>query len=440
MYKGIAKLTRRIKEATGETDITQISDDFRESEKAVDATEAAVKDLLIQSQILLQPCPANRAKFNNTAGVASRLTGGNATQKYPQQEQILATTMDKHANVLDSNFENCILAKVMKEAGETFRHLSEARDDLDYSIKQNVFESWHSMLTLNMKEIREGRTKLNSRRVFYDHVRDRSQQHPEKVTPMELDQARNKLEETVRIVDNSMDAILCSDLDRAAQLKQFIDSNLDYHERAAQKLRQLSTNINSKIQAHVPRKTKGTMPTISNQSLNLPSISASKTSSNDYYNSTSGGASLINTPTAAPRSANENKNYDPWTQDPPGYNNQTSNNNSTNTAYTNQNNASKLYALPPGNSEDTDPFNLNLIDPMTVAIPNRNLNQSLSSQSKPCCKALYDFEPEQPGELAFKAQDLIELVNKIDDNWFEGKLNGISGHFPINYVQVITPL
>ncbi|XP_076181365.1 SH3 domain containing GRB2 like, endophilin-A isoform X5 [Ptiloglossa arizonensis] len=59
---------------------------------------------------------------------------------------------------------------------------------------------------------------------------------------------------------------------------------------------------------------------------------------------------------------------------------------------------------------------------------------------QPCCTALYDFEPVAPRELGFKENDTITLLQKIDENWYEGSLNGRIGYFPVTYVQVIVPL
>lgn len=36
--------------------------------------------------------------------------------------------------------------------------------------------------------------------------------------------------------------------------------------------------------------------------------------------------------------------------------------------------------------------------------------------------------------------DVITLMNRVDENWFEGYLNGRTGYFPVSYVQINVPL
>uniref|UniRef100_A0A672ZPI4 SH3 domain containing 19 n=1 Tax=Sphaeramia orbicularis TaxID=375764 RepID=A0A672ZPI4_9TELE len=53
-------------------------------------------------------------------------------------------------------------------------------------------------------------------------------------------------------------------------------------------------------------------------------------------------------------------------------------------------------------------------------------------------KALHDFDPEGPGELALRAGDVVSMVEQVDNEWYKGTCRGSTGYFPINYVQVLS--
>ncbi|KAL2914324.1 hypothetical protein HK105_206096 [Polyrhizophydium stewartii] len=55
----------------------------------------------------------------------------------------------------------------------------------------------------------------------------------------------------------------------------------------------------------------------------------------------------------------------------------------------------------------------------------------------PQVRALYDFSSTSPGELSFKAGDIIKVHQCTDPDWWDGDLNGQAGAFPANYVEKI---
>jgi len=63
-----------------------------------------------------------------------------------------------------------------------------------------------------------------------------------------------------------------------------------------------------------------------------------------------------------------------------------------------------------------------------------------NNKPTPSCKALYDFEAENEGELEFQKGDMIEITSRIDENWLEGVCKGKEGYFPENFVEIIVPI
>jgi len=54
-------------------------------------------------------------------------------------------------------------------------------------------------------------------------------------------------------------------------------------------------------------------------------------------------------------------------------------------------------------------------------------------------QALFDFTPQEDGELEFKRGDIITVTEKSDENWWQGTLNGRSGMFPSTYICSYNP-
>ncbi|GFN86286.1 growth factor receptor-bound protein 2 [Plakobranchus ocellatus] len=50
-------------------------------------------------------------------------------------------------------------------------------------------------------------------------------------------------------------------------------------------------------------------------------------------------------------------------------------------------------------------------------------------------EAVYDFQPANDEEVELRRGDVIRLVCRSDENWWEGEVRGRTGFFPRNYVR-----
>ncbi|XP_041079979.1 E3 ubiquitin-protein ligase SH3RF2 isoform X2 [Polyodon spathula] len=75
------------------------------------------------------------------------------------------------------------------------------------------------------------------------------------------------------------------------------------------------------------------------------------------------------------------------------------------------------------------------------ALQHRHLQNTRSSlDGVPCARALCNYGGNLPGDLKFKAGDLIILRRQVDGGWYQGDIKGVSGLFPASFVQVINQL
>eukprot|EP00123_Amoebidium_parasiticum_P015395 comp22948_c1_seq1/m.36394 comp22948_c1_seq1/g.36394 ORF comp22948_c1_seq1/g.36394 comp22948_c1_seq1/m.36394 type:complete len:488 (-) comp22948_c1_seq1:45-1508(-) len=60
-----------------------------------------------------------------------------------------------------------------------------------------------------------------------------------------------------------------------------------------------------------------------------------------------------------------------------------------------------------------------------------------SSSGVKRCKAHHLYEAAQSDEISFKPGDIIEITNQEHDDWWEGTVNGKTGMFPSNFVDML---
>uniref|UniRef100_H3BCG4 SH3 domain containing GRB2 like 3, endophilin A3 n=1 Tax=Latimeria chalumnae TaxID=7897 RepID=H3BCG4_LATCH len=373
---------------------TKLDDDFLEMERKIDVTNKAVVELLSKTTEYLQPNPASRAKLG-MLNTMSKIRGQVKTTGYPQTEGLLGDCMLRFGRELG---ENSTFGGALVDVGDAMKQMAEVKDALDINVKQNFIDPLQTLQDKDLKEIMHHLKKLEGRRLDYDYKRKRQGKIPDE----EVKQAVEKFEESKELAERSMFNFLENDVEQVSQLAILVEVALDYHKQTAEILEELHSKLQNRINSASSRpkrefKPKSvvvtTLETIDNQQHNGLSYSSSLKSSGNFYSSKT--------------SSYNHLHFD-------------------------------MYHLPWFGQSG---FAITASPVMTVPPEPEVLEEGSSVQmDQPCCRALYDFDPENEGELGFKEGDMITLTNQIDENWYEGMLNGESGFFPINYVEVIVPL
>lgn len=51
---------------------------------------------------------------------------------------------------------------------------------------------------------------------------------------------------------------------------------------------------------------------------------------------------------------------------------------------------------------------------------------------------MYDYTAANEDELSFSKTQLINVLDKSNQDWWRGEVNGVTGLFPTNYVKMTT--
>ncbi|XP_062405288.1 endophilin-A3a isoform X2 [Sardina pilchardus] len=377
--KQFHKASQLLSEKISGAEGTKLDEDFMEMERKIDVTNKSVFELLSKTTEYLQPNPASRAKLG-MLNTVSKIRGQVKTTGYPQPEGLLGDCMLRYGRELG---EESAFGYALVDIGEAMKQMAEVKDSLDINVKQNFIDPLQTLQDKDLKEIGHHLKKMEGRRLDFDYKKKRQGKIPDE----EVRQAVEKFDESKELAERSMFNFLENDVEQVSQLSALVEAALEYHRLSLEILEELNSKIQSRIATASSRPKKEFKP---------KSIMSSLESINStQHNGLSYSSSVKSTDHQTNHSLNGNTHSYPVEQFTP---------------------------MPQSWSESPDG------------------SYTEMHMDQPCCRCLYDFEPENEGELGFKEGDIIILTNQIDENWYEGMINGESGFFPINYVEVLVPL
>ncbi|XP_067212778.1 endophilin-A isoform X7 [Linepithema humile] len=377
LKKQINKANQYMTEKMGGAEGTKLDVDFVDMERKTDVTCELVEELQLKTKEFLQPNPTARAKMAAVKGI-SKLSGQAKASTYPQPEGVLGDCMLTYGKKMG---DDSIFAQALIEMGEAMRQMADVKYSLDDNIKQNFLEPLHHLQTKDLKEVMHHRKKLQGRRLDFDCKRRRQAKAGKRsVSPHFGSPARSNTSSPYADDEIRQAEEKFAESLHLAQMGMF-----NLLENDVEQVAQLATFSEALLEYHqqcveVLRGLTETLLEKKEEAANRPKLEFVPKTLADLHVESGLGSDHMN-----------GGNF-------------------------------FLHASPLP-SPSKSPARTPITQPRT-----------------PCCTALYDFEPENPGELGFKENDTITLTQKIDDNWYEGSLDGRTGYFPVSYVQVVVPL
>ncbi|XP_062856774.1 endophilin-A3b [Trichomycterus rosablanca] len=376
LKKQFHKASQRLKEKINGVEGTKLDEDFIQMEKKTEITHKLIADLIAKTTEYLQPNPAYRAKLS-MINTVSRIRRQVKTVGYPQTEGILGDCMLRYGHELGVDSAfGCALV----DMGLALKQMAQLRDCLDERVKQSFIDPLQILHDKDLKEIAYHLKKLEGRRLDFDYKNG----YKGRIAESEINQAKEKFEESKDLAERSMFNLLQNEVEQVQKLLGLIEATMEYHSQSSHILENLRVSLENRI-TDVNNRPK--------REFTSRSLTSTMCYTDKYGFSTS--SSYDTEITEAP----SEKNVTPASK----------------TSY---------QTTIMGNTSEHP----------------ANTDKCYSSLDQPCCRALYNFKPEDDKELSFKKGDIIILTNQVDENWYEGQLSGESGFFPISYVKVLVPL
>ncbi|CAG7823675.1 unnamed protein product [Allacma fusca] len=355
LKKQINKANQFVNEKIGGVEGTKLDEEFIDMEKKTDITNELVEELQNKTKEYLQPNPTARAKMAAVKGI-SKLSGQAKASTYPQPEGTLGECMITYGRKIG---DDSVFGQSLVEAGETLKQMADVKYSLDDNVKQNFLDPLHQLQTKDLKEVIHHRKKLQGRRLDFDCKKRKmvTRGNTANISEEEIRLAEDKFTESLHLAQMGMYNLLENDVEQVSQLSAFAECLYEYHMQCAEIMKGLTVALNEKKR----------------EAANRPKREYKPKTLQDLQRNTENDLIFP---------ASNNNGGPPPPYFPSGINHPNSG----------------------AHSSSSSP-----VTPPLKPAASRNIQT-------PVCKALYDFEPENPGELGFREGDHIQLVSRIDEN------------------------